>query len=512
MTRPRVAGAMMTPRLTRSGARLCACSRRRGGRGKVGLHLRDDLRMIDRLTRALARGAFVAGVLGAALSLAAQSPALAKSPARATTAAKLSPDDPAYPLTRPNPEAEIGKLPNGLTYGVMRRAGTRKVSVILMHRRRQRGRGGERARRRPLPRAHVVQRLDPLPARHGDEATSPTSASRSAATRTPRPTFDSTTFSLDVSEITPDRLDLAFSWLRDVADGSTIPQDQVDRERGVIMSEYVGSRSALGDLAEQTRSFMTPDLLGPKRAPIGLKEVIQSVNADTIRSFYHRWYRPETSIVVAVGDLPREELKARIIAAFGDWHERHPRAGQARPRPRRPEAPDLAVMVDRAGQGAADAAGLPRRGQGPRPCRKASSRAPATSRPRSGRSTLDKRLSVLANSANPPFISAEVARDEMFDAADGDLRLGHAARPGLAYRDGRHLGRDAAPVALRPHRRGIPGRREGADRAGRDRGRPGADHDRRPARPEHRLQPHRERHLLDRRGGPAHRPAGADRC
>ena len=133
-------------------------------------------------------------------------------------------------------------------------------------------------------------------------------------------TFDSTTFSLDLSEITPERLDLAFSWLRDVADGSTIPQDQVDRERGVIMSEYVGSRSALGDLAEQTLNFMAPTLLGPKRAPIGLKQIIQSVNADTIRNFYHRWYRPETSIVVAVGDLPREELKARIIAAFGSWH------------------------------------------------------------------------------------------------------------------------------------------------------------------------------------------------
>ena len=43
-----------------------------------------------------------------------------------------SANDPADPFTRPNPEAEIGKLPNGLTYGVMRRAGTRKVTVILI--------------------------------------------------------------------------------------------------------------------------------------------------------------------------------------------------------------------------------------------------------------------------------------------------------------------------------------------------------------------------------------------
>src|SRR5579864_6008116 len=66
----------------------------------------------------------------AALGLLAQ-PALALPPTPSGPVTTLSPDDPAYPLTRPNPEAEIGKLPNGLTYGVMRRAGTRQVSIIL---------------------------------------------------------------------------------------------------------------------------------------------------------------------------------------------------------------------------------------------------------------------------------------------------------------------------------------------------------------------------------------------
>ena len=78
--------------------------------------------MIERLTRALACAALGAGLLAVA--------GLAAAPAQAATAkapaTQLSPDDPAYPLTRPNPEAEIGKLPNGLTYGVMRRAGTRR--------------------------------------------------------------------------------------------------------------------------------------------------------------------------------------------------------------------------------------------------------------------------------------------------------------------------------------------------------------------------------------------------
>src|ERR1700676_1419636 len=65
----------------------------------------------------------------AALALAAHPAAAVPNAVPNSTA---SSDDPAYPFTRPNPEAEIGKLPNGLTYGVMRRAGTRQVTVILM--------------------------------------------------------------------------------------------------------------------------------------------------------------------------------------------------------------------------------------------------------------------------------------------------------------------------------------------------------------------------------------------
>ena len=370
--------------------------------------------MIERLKRALLRSAGVAAVLGTALGMAAvASPAMAR-PAKAA-AAQLSTDDPAYPLTRPNPEAEIGALPNGLTYGVMRRAGTRKVTIILRI-----GAGSQDETQNERGVAHFLEHMAFNGSRHfppgtvmKDFADIGVSIGRDQNAET---TFDSTTFSLDLSEVTPDRLDLAFNWLRDVADGLTIPQDQVDRERGVIMSEYIGSRSAMGELAEQTLNFMAPDLLGPKRAPIGLKEIIQSVSADTIRNFYHHWYRPETAIVVAVGDLPRDELKQRIIAAFGDWHNDTP----ALPKPnlghvdlRRPinamvaaqdKAPPTLQVCRTEDKDRVEQEGV-------------------TSRTRDfetalWETTLDKRLSVLANGDNPPFVSAEVARDELYNTAE----------------------------------------------------------------------------------------------
>jgi len=352
--------------------------------------------------------------LAAALGLALAGPA-GSAPTRYTAPmAGLSPDDPAYPLTRPNPEAEIGKLPNGLTYGVMTRSGTRQVTVILMVRA-----GSEDETEGERGVAHFLEHM----AFNGSRNFPPGTVMKSFADigvsigrdQDAETRFDSTTFTLNLSEITPERLDLAFNWLSDVADGLSIEQSQVDRERGVIMSEYIGSRSALNDAAQASETFLLPKLLGPRRLPIGLKEIISTVDANTIRGFWKRWYRPDNAIVVAVGDLPRDELKARIVAAFGAWANDTPAQ----------KKPDLGhVELTRP----------------PAVLTETEDRAPPTievCRPmdkdpelKEGvvsrthdfeealwENTLNQRLSALVNSDNPPFIGAETGREDEFGAA-----------------------------------------------------------------------------------------------
>ncbi|MFI4935272.1 MAG: M16 family metallopeptidase [Caulobacterales bacterium] len=327
----------------------------------------------------------------------------------------LPSDSPTYPLTRPNPEAEIGRLPNGLTYGVMGRGGTRQVSIILYI---GAGSGNETESERGI--AHFLEHMafngsKNFPAgtvmkRFADIGSS-IGRDQNAETG-----FDSTTFSLDLSEVTPERLDLGFGWLRDVADGLDIDQSQVDRERGVIMSEYVGGRSPMSDAAEKSETFLAPGLLGPRRRPIGLKEIITSVNAETIRGFYHRWYRPETSIVVAVGDLPREELKARIEAAFGSWRNdtaAPPKVNIGHIDPHR----TTAVLTEVEGH-------TPPALQVCRAMDKDPTRQEGVaSRTRDfeeavWQSILQRRLSALAASAAPPFVSVQVERDEAYNAAE----------------------------------------------------------------------------------------------
>jgi zinc protease len=327
----------------------------------------------------------------------------------------LSPDDPAFPYTRPNPEAEIGKLANGLTYGVMRRPGTRQVSLILYI---GAGSGNEREGERGV--AHFLEHM----AFNGSKNFPPGTVMKRFADigvsigrdQNAETTFDSTTFSLDLSEVTPERLDMAFGWLRDVADGLDIDQAQVDRERGVIRSEYDGSRSPMTDVAQASGDFLTPGLLGPKRPPIGLLNVINTVDAPTIRGFYRRWYRPQTAIVVAVGDLPRDELKARIEATFGSWRNDTPA----------PPAPDKG-HVDLARPTAV----LSETNDHTPPAVQVCRETPKDPDLKEGvvsrthdfdeaiwQSVLTRRLSALADSASPPFVSAQVSRDEFYDAAE----------------------------------------------------------------------------------------------
>ena len=220
-------------------------------------------------------------------------------------------------------------------------------------------------------------------------------------------TFDSTTFSLDLSEITPERLDLAFSWLRDVADGLTIPQD---RGGPRARRHHVGVRRQPQRARRPRRA--DAELHGPEPArPQARADRPEGDHPDGERR-HHPRLLPS---LVPAGDLDRGGgRRSAARGAEGADHrrvrrlaERHSGADEARSRPRRPEAADRRD-------------GRPPRTRPRRRCRSAAPRTRTrpeqegvVSRTRDfetalWQTTLDKRLSVLANGDKPPFISAEV--------------------------------------------------------------------------------------------------------
>src|SRR4030095_6446144 len=52
------------------------------------------------------------------------------------------------------------------------------------------------------------------------------------------------------------------------------------------------------------------------RIPIGKKEIIEHAPYDTLRKFYHDWYRPDLMAVIAVGDFDPRKVEALIKDKF----------------------------------------------------------------------------------------------------------------------------------------------------------------------------------------------------
>ncbi len=133
-------------------------------------------------------------------------------------------------------------------------------------------------------------------------------------------TFLSTTqYQLDLKSSTHDQIDLALSWLRNVADRVQFDPQDLSLEREVVLSEKSSTAPDRAEAVRQRNRFERPGLRSGDRDPIGLEADLRAATPQSLARFYHRWYRPQNADLVVVGDIDPVELEARIIAAFSDW-------------------------------------------------------------------------------------------------------------------------------------------------------------------------------------------------
>jgi len=227
-------------------------------------------------------------------------------------------------VVRPDPAVRRGVLPNGLRYAVMRNAWPAQgVSMRLNI-----GVGSFEEADDERGIAHFLEhmafngtrtipedQLDKVFAAQGVKFGRDQNASTGA--------FD-TTYQLDMPLADPAKLDLGFLWLREVGDGMVLSPEAVERERGVVLSEHDRSLGPGRTFAEAQALFLSPELRGPTRWPIGVRPTLQRIDAAKLRAFYDRWYRPDNAAVVVVGDFPVEELERRVVQTFGSWRGRGP--------------------------------------------------------------------------------------------------------------------------------------------------------------------------------------------
>ena len=129
--------------------------------------------------------------------------------------------------------------------------------------------------------------------------------------------FDETVYMLEVPADDEEILDKALLVLEDWASAVSFEDEEIERERGVVIEEWRGGRGAGARLRDAEIPYRFHGSRYAERLPIGDPEMLREAPPQRLRDFYRDWYRPDLMAVVAVGDFDPEAMEADIRQRFG---------------------------------------------------------------------------------------------------------------------------------------------------------------------------------------------------
>lgn len=140
--------------------------------------------------------------------------------------------------------------------------------------------------------------------------------------------FDRTVYMIELPDTETDSIDEGLLVLRDYAGRMLLNEEEIESERGVVLSEMrardsVGYRTALAEY-----KFLLPEARLPERFPIGVPEVLRNATREDFVSFFDTWYRPDRTVIVIVGDVKAEEVEGLIEKNFASFEPRAPARGE----------------------------------------------------------------------------------------------------------------------------------------------------------------------------------------
>ncbi len=142
--------------------------------------------------------------------------------------------------------------------------------------------------------------------------------------------FDRTIYQLELPDTKVATLRESLTFFADVAGGLLLDPAEIEKERGIILSEKrardsVGLRTFVAEL-----EFLVPATRLPQRLPIGTEEVIKTAARERFTEFYDAWYRPERMCLVIVGDVEPAAIEPLVRELFAPLTPR----GPVQPEPR----------------------------------------------------------------------------------------------------------------------------------------------------------------------------------
>jgi len=160
--------------------------------------------------------------------------------------------------------------------------------------------------------------------------------------------FDETVYMLDLPDLSDGTMKLGFTVMRDFGDGALLEEAEINKERGVILSEKVSRDTVSMRIMEQQFDKVLPGSLVAKRFPIGIEKVIQNAPRERFTDLYSRFYTPSRMTFIVVGDIDPKQMQTKITETFSSMTNPEPVAKDPDLGPiKQPEGVETSVFADK---------------------------------------------------------------------------------------------------------------------------------------------------------------------
>jgi zinc protease len=128
--------------------------------------------------------------------------------------------------------------------------------------------------------------------------------------------FDETVYMLQLPTDSLELLEKGFLVLEDWAHNVLLEDDEIEKERGVVIEEWRLGQGANRRIFNKQLPIIMKNSQYAKRLPIGKKEILETFSPKVLKRFYKDFYRPNLMAVVAVGDFEIKQIEKMIKKHF----------------------------------------------------------------------------------------------------------------------------------------------------------------------------------------------------
>lgn len=131
--------------------------------------------------------------------------------------------------------------------------------------------------------------------------------------------FDETVYNLsDVPVVRQSIIDSCLLVLHDWSSFIALENEQIDEERAVIKEEWRTRSGAQYRIWDKQLPIIFEGSKYADRMPIGKMEIVENFPYQTLKDYYHKWYRPDLQAIIVVGDIDVDAVEAQVKKIFAD--------------------------------------------------------------------------------------------------------------------------------------------------------------------------------------------------